>query len=141
MSYRRKVEPLANAEQGRASYRRLADRAAHIYAPAVHILGAVTFIAWYVMGAGWEVALTYAIAVLIITCPCALALAVPAVQIAASSRLFRNGIILKSGDALERLAEPAGPGRGGGLRRHGGRGLCVWSAVGGRGPGGGNAAG
>jgi Cu2+-exporting ATPase len=96
---------MANAEQGRASYRRLADRAAQIYAPAVHILGAVTFIAWYVMGAGWEVALTYAIAVLIITCPCALALAVPAVQIAASSRLFRNGIILKSGDALERLAE------------------------------------
>lgn len=96
---------MANAEQGRASYRRLADRAAQVYAPAVHILGAVTFIAWVVMGAGWEVALTYAIAVLIITCPCALALAVPAVQIAAASRLFRNGVILKTGDALERLAE------------------------------------
>jgi len=96
---------MANAEQGRASYRRLADRAAQIYAPAVHILGAVTFITWIAMGAGWETALTYAIAVLIITCPCALALAVPAVQVAAASRLFRNGIILKSGDALERLAE------------------------------------
>ncbi|MHA1164335.1 MAG: heavy metal translocating P-type ATPase [Alphaproteobacteria bacterium] len=96
---------MANAEQGRASYRRLADRAAQIYAPAVHILGAVTFAAWFMLGAGWEVALTYAIAVLIITCPCALALAVPAVQIAAASRLFRNGVILKTGDALERLAE------------------------------------
>jgi Cu2+-exporting ATPase len=96
---------MANAEQGRASYRRLADRAAQIYAPAVHILGAATFLAWLVLGVGWETALTYAIAVLIITCPCALALAVPAVQIAAASRLFRQGIVLKSADALERLAE------------------------------------
>ena len=96
---------MANAEQGRASYRRLADRAAEIYAPAVHILGLATFIGWLALGAGWERALTYAIAVLIITCPCALALAVPAVQIAAASRLFRHGILLKSGDALERLAE------------------------------------
>ena len=96
---------MANAEQGRSSYRRLADRAAQIYAPAVHFLGAITFIAWFMLGAGWEAALTTAIAVLIITCPCALALAVPAVQIAAASRLFRNGIIVKTGDALERLAE------------------------------------
>lgn len=96
---------MANAEQGRASYRRLADRAAQIYAPAVHILGAATFIGWMAVGAGWESALTYAIAVLIITCPCALALAVPVVQIAALSRLFRSGIILKTADALERLAE------------------------------------
>ncbi|MDA7948751.1 MAG: cadmium-translocating P-type ATPase [Hyphomicrobiaceae bacterium] len=96
---------MSNAEQGRAAYRRLADRAARIYAPAVHILGAATFAGWLVAGAGWEIALTYAIAVLIITCPCALALAVPAVQIAAASRLFRHGIILKAADALERLAE------------------------------------
>lgn len=96
---------MANAEQGRASYRRLADRAAAIYAPVVHLLGAATFIIWMALGSGWENALTYAIAVLIITCPCALALAVPAVQIAAASRLFRNGILLKTPDALERLAE------------------------------------
>ncbi|MHA1524446.1 MAG: copper-translocating P-type ATPase, partial [Alphaproteobacteria bacterium] len=96
---------MATAEQGRATYRRLADRAAQIYAPAVHLLGAVTFIAWFAAGAGWEVALTYAIAVLIITCPCALALAVPAVHIAAASALFRNGIIVKTPQALERLAQ------------------------------------
>lgn len=93
------------AEQGKARYRRLADRAAEIYAPAVHGLGLATFLGWTLAGAGWETGLTYAIAVLIITCPCALALAVPAVQIAASSRLFRKGVIVKAADGLERVAE------------------------------------
>jgi Cu2+-exporting ATPase len=93
------------AEQNRGRYVRLADRAARHYAPAVHILGAATLIGWLAAGAGWEPAITYAIAVLIITCPCALALAVPAVQVAASARLFAKGVIVKAPDALERLAE------------------------------------
>jgi Cu2+-exporting ATPase len=57
------------AEQGRGHYVRLADRAARLYAPAVHVLGATTFIGWMIAGAGWEQSLTCAIAVLIITCP------------------------------------------------------------------------
>ena len=93
------------AEQGKARYRRLADRAAQIYAPAVHGLGLATFLGWLLAGATWQTALTYAIAVLIITCPCALALAVPAVQIAAASQLFRRRIIIKAADGLERIAE------------------------------------
>jgi len=93
------------AEQGRGRYVRLADRAARFYAPAVHILGLVTFLGWLVTGHGWEAALTAAIAVLIITCPCALALAVPAVQVAATSRLFARGVLVKAADGLERLAE------------------------------------
>jgi Cu2+-exporting ATPase len=93
------------AEQGRGQYVRLADRAARVYAPAVHVLGAATFVGWMIAGVGWETSLTYAIAVLIITCPCALALAVPAVQVAATSRLFATGVIVKAGDALERLAD------------------------------------
>jgi Cu2+-exporting ATPase len=96
---------MAAAEQGKARYRRIADRAAQIYAPAVHGLGAATFLGWLAIGAPWQTALTYAIAVLIITCPCALALAVPAVQIAAASRLFRKGIVIKAADGLERAAE------------------------------------
>jgi len=96
---------MAAAEQGKARYRRLADRAAEIYAPAVHGLGAATFIGWLALGAPWQTALTYAIAVLIVTCPCALALAVPAVQIAAANRLFRRGIVIKAADGLERVAE------------------------------------
>ena len=93
------------AEQGRGNYVRLADRAARLYAPAVHVFGFATFTGWMIAGNSWQQALTAAIAVLIVTCPCALALAVPAVQVAASSRLFSKGIILKSADGLERLAE------------------------------------
>ncbi|MGI9384019.1 MAG: heavy metal translocating P-type ATPase [Methyloligellaceae bacterium] len=96
---------METAEQAKGRYVRLADRAARIYAPAVHLLGAATFMGWLALGAGWEQALTTAIAVLIITCPCALALAVPAVQVAAASRLFHQGVIVKVADGLERLAE------------------------------------
>jgi P-type Cu2+ transporter len=92
-------------EQTRGRYVRLADRAARLYAPAVHLLGLGTLIGWLVAGYGWEIALTNAIAVLIITCPCALALAVPAVQVAAISRLFGQGVLVKAADGLERLSE------------------------------------
>jgi P-type Cu2+ transporter len=96
---------MAIAEQARGRYVRLADRAARLYAPLVHALGLLTFLGWVLTGHGWEEALTASIAVLIITCPCALALAVPAVQVAATSRLFAQGVLVKSPDALERLAE------------------------------------
>jgi Cu2+-exporting ATPase len=92
-------------EQTRGRYVRLADRAARLYAPAVHLLGLSTLIGWLVTSHGWETALTNAIAVLIITCPCALALAVPAVQVAAISRLFGQGVLVKAADGLERLSE------------------------------------
>jgi Cu2+-exporting ATPase len=94
------------AEQRRAHYVQLADRVAGMYAPAVHGFAAATFVGWlWLGGVAWQQALLTAIAVLIITCPCALALAVPAVQVIASGRLLREGILLKSATALERLAQ------------------------------------
>ena len=96
---------MQGAQQARGRYVRLADRAARFYAPAVHVLGFATFVGWISTGHGWEPALTAAIAVLIITCPCALALAVPVVQVVATGRLFQQGVIVKAADGLERLAE------------------------------------
>ncbi len=93
------------AEQGQAHYVRMADRAARLYTPFVHSFAALTFVGWMVIGGlAWQPALMIAITVLIITCPCALGLAVPVVQVLASGLLMRAGVFIKSGDALERLA-------------------------------------
>ncbi len=96
---------MEQAEAGRGRYVGLADRAAAIYAPAVHLAAALTFVGWLLVGATIYEALIIAIAVLIITCPCALALAVPAAQVVAGGVLLRNGILVKDGGALERLAD------------------------------------
>jgi len=96
---------LEAAEQRRARYVALAARIVRYYAPTVHILAAATFLGWLLLGGvGWQAALLTAVAVLIITCPCALALAVPVVQVVAGNRLFRQGVLVKSPTALERLA-------------------------------------
>lgn len=93
------------AEAGRNNYTSMADAAAKLYAPGVHIVSALAAIGWLIGTGDLRVALNVAAAVLIITCPCALGLAVPAVTTAASARLFRKGVLIKSGTALERLAQ------------------------------------
>ena len=93
------------AERGRSRFIALADRVARAYAPVVHVTALFTFLGWMLLGGlPWDRALVIATAVLIITCPCALALAVPVVQVVASTRLLRTGVLLLSPTALERFA-------------------------------------
>src|SRR3954466_4689910 len=89
----------------RSRYVRLADRGARMYAPVVHATAALTLAGWLIADATIHDSIVTAIAVLIITCPCALALAIPAVQVVASGALFRSGVILNAGDAIERLSQ------------------------------------
>ena len=104
-SLHRLADLVAIAESGRSRYTSLADRAARLYAPGVHILAALSFLGWYLATWDLRTATGIAAAVLIITCPCALGLAVPAVTTAASGRLYRRGLLIKDATALERLAE------------------------------------
>ena len=96
---------LDNALQARSRYVRLADRASRLYAPVVHATALLTVLGWVLMGASWHDAIVTGVAVLIITCPCALGLAIPTVQTVASGAMFKAGVLLNSGDAIERLAE------------------------------------
>jgi Cu2+-exporting ATPase len=96
---------MEEAAQGKSRYVRIADRAARLYAPCVHLLAALAFAGWMIAGAGVHQALLIAVAVLLITCPCALGLAVPAAQIVACGALMKRGVLVKDGSALERLAE------------------------------------
>jgi Cu2+-exporting ATPase len=104
-SLQRIADLIEQAETARNTYTSLADRAASIYAPAVHVLALAAFVFWAFFSGDIRFAINVAVAVLIITCPCALGLAVPAVATAINSKLFAQGIILKGETALERLAE------------------------------------
>jgi P-type Cu2+ transporter len=100
------LQMMQAAENGRGHYVRLADRVAGLYAPFVHVVALVSFLGWMVATSGsWHQAITVAISVLIITCPCALGLAVPVAHVIAASRLSSIGVLMKDGSALERLAD------------------------------------
>ena len=105
-SLHRMADLVANAESARTRYTTAAERAASAYAPTIPILSFGAFLVWmYLSGGDLRLSMNIAVASLIITCPCALGLAVPAVVTSASGKLFRKGLLIKDGTALERLAE------------------------------------
>jgi len=105
-SLHRMADLVAVAESAKTRYTSLAERAARLYSPSVHLLSFAAFGVWmWITGGDVRYAINISAAVLIITCPCALGLAVPAVVTAASGKLFRKGLLIKHGTALERLAE------------------------------------
>jgi Cu2+-exporting ATPase len=100
------IRLMENAEQGRATYVDIADRVSRWYMPIVLSASIITFCFWFGwQQISWQQALLYAVSLLIITCPCALAIAVPVVQVTASARLFAQGIYIRTSNALEKLAE------------------------------------
>jgi Cu2+-exporting ATPase len=97
---------VSDIENKKSFYLRLADRLAKIYLPAVHLIALITFCLWFFyFKSNWEIALINATAVLIITCPCALALAVPIVQTIFISQSLKKGVLFKSGQAIEKINE------------------------------------
>jgi Cu2+-exporting ATPase len=105
-SLHRLADLVAMAESARTRLTGLAERASRLYSPLVHIVSLAAFVWWLNhTGGDLRTAVNISAAVLIITCPCALGLAVPAVVTAASGRLFRRGFLVKHGTSMERLAE------------------------------------
>ncbi len=97
---------LEQAAEIRGRFVTLADKAARLYVPTVLVVATATFLGWWLWaGLGWQAALVPAVAALIVTCPCGLAIAVPAVQVVTVGALFRRGVLVTSPTALERLAE------------------------------------
>lgn len=92
------------AGSSRAPVSRLADRACGIFVPAVICLALLTAAGWLLCGGGAANALAHAIAVLVISCPCALGLATPVAIMAGTGRAARMGILFKNAAALERLS-------------------------------------
>jgi len=95
---------MRDAQSTRAPMQKLADQVSAIFVPTVLVIAAVTFAAWLINGADTAQALSAAVAVLIIACPCAMGLAIPAAVMVATGRAASLGVLIKGGEALERLA-------------------------------------
>lgn len=95
---------LREAQAQRAPTQRLADRVAAVFVPSMIGLALLTFSFWWAYQ-GLEVAARYAVAVLVVACPCAMGLAVPTAIVVATGRAARAGVLVKGGEVLERLAK------------------------------------
>ncbi len=95
------IRLVADAQAVKAPVQRLVDRVAAVFVPVVMGLALLTFIGWWLAGAGAEVAIVRAVAVLVIACPCALGLATPTAIMAGTGVAARHGILIKDAQALE----------------------------------------
>lgn len=95
------IRLVEEASASKAPIARLADKIAGIFVPVVMVIAVVTFMVWMAVGGGFEEAMASAIAVLVISCPCALGLATPVAIMVGTGVGARNGILIKSGDALQ----------------------------------------
>ncbi len=95
------IRLVEEASAKKAPISKLADRIAGIFVPVVMLIALVTFGIWKISGAAFETALSFGICVLVISCPCALGLATPVAVMVGTGKGAENGILIKSGEALE----------------------------------------
>lgn len=96
------IRLVEQAQSSKAAIQQLADRISALFVPTVVGIAVLTFTAWMLLGAGFTVALVNAVAVLVISCPCALGLATPTALVVATGRAAQSGILVKDAAALER---------------------------------------
>lgn len=95
------IKMVEDAQGSKAPIQKTADRVAGVFVPVVLVIALVTFLAWYLYGADVSLALTNAVAVLVIACPCAMGLATPTAIMVGTGRGAENGILIKGGEHLE----------------------------------------
>ena len=93
---------VAEAQAGKAPVQRLADRISGVFVPVIIAVSLLTAIGWLASGAALQVALTSAVAVLVVACPCALGLATPTALLVGSGRASQLGVVIRNAEALER---------------------------------------
>jgi heavy metal translocating P-type ATPase len=93
-----------DAQRDKPSLQRLADRISSVFVPVVLVGAAATFAGWWLIGGNLGTATLSAVAVLLVACPCAMGLATPVAMMVGTGRASSMGILMRSGDALERLA-------------------------------------
>ncbi len=96
------IRLVENAQAGKAPIQRLVDRISELFVPAVLVIAAVTFVAWYFTTGNLESALISAVSVMVIACPCALGLATPTAIMTGTGAAARSGILIKDVEMLER---------------------------------------
>ncbi|KTC63088.1 copper-transporting ATPase [Pseudomonas fluorescens ABAC62] len=96
------IRLVEDAQAAKAPIQKLVDKVSQVFVPAVLVLALLTLLGWWFYGAGLEIAIINAVAVLVIACPCALGLATPTAIMAGTGVAARHGILIKDAEALER---------------------------------------